>query len=173
MKSKLLKSASVVASLSFFCLGSWGAESSLNKLRLPMPVTSFGACKSGNFLYVYGGHTGEAHVYSEITHALHFGRVNLKDANKWESLPFNRSMQGLGMAGYRGKVYLSGGSRATNQDGKKSNLSSLTEVSIFNPKTKKWKDLTPLPQPRSSHEMVAHKGKLYVIGGWNLSLIHI
>ena len=53
-------------------------------------------------------------------------------------------------------------------DGKKSNLSSLAVVSTFNPKTKKWKDLTPLPQPRSSHEMVAHKGKLYVIGGWNM-----
>ena len=156
--------------LGSFRLGA--AESSVDttkwNLKLPLPVTSFGACKSGDFLYVYGGHTGEAHVYSEITHSLHFGRVNLKEANKWESLPFNRPMQGFGMTGYKGKIYLAGGSRATNEDGKKSNLSSLAVVSTFNPKTKKWKDLTPLPQPRSSHEMVAHKGKLYVIGGWNM-----
>ena len=168
MKSIISKPVGIVASLSFFCFGSWGAESSLNKLKLPLPITSFGACKSGNFLYVYGGHTGEAHVYSEITHSLHFGRVNLKGAKKWESLPFNRPLQGLGMAGYKGKIYIAGGSQATNEDGKKSNLSSRAEVSVFNPKNKKWKDLTPLPQPRSSHEMVAHDGRLYVIGGWNM-----
>jgi N-acetylneuraminic acid mutarotase len=136
--------------------------------KLPMPVTSFGACSTGNFLYVYGGHTGEAHVYSKITHSLHFGRVNLKGVEKWESLPFNRPMQGLGMAGHKGKVYIAGGSQATNKDGEESNLSSLSDVSVFNPTTRRWKDLTPLPKPRSSHEMIAHKGKLYVIGGWNM-----
>ena len=25
---------------------------------LPAPVTSFGACKAGSFIYVYGGHKG-------------------------------------------------------------------------------------------------------------------
>ena len=108
------------------------------------------------------------HVYSKITHSLHFGRVNLKGVEKWESLPFNRPMQGLGMAGHKGKVYIAGGSQATNKDGEESNLSSLSDVSVFNPTTRRWKDLTPLPKPRSSHEMIAHKGKLYVIGGWNM-----
>ena len=38
-------------------------------LHLPDPVTSFGACKEGRFLYVYGGHVGDAHVYSRKTHS--------------------------------------------------------------------------------------------------------
>ena len=33
-------------------------------LNLPNPITSFGACKEGKFLYVYGGHVGDAHVIS-------------------------------------------------------------------------------------------------------------
>ena len=28
--------------------------------------------------------------------------------------------------------------------------------------------IAPLPEPRSSHELVAHEDKLYVIGGWKM-----
>lgn len=137
-------------------------------LKLPSPVTSFGACSVGEYVYVYGGHTGEAHVYSEKNHSLHFGRIKINEGNKWESLPFNLPMQGMGMAGHQGKIYIAGGSQATNKEGEKSNLSSLSQVSVFNPETGKWRKLTPLPKPRSSHELVAHEGKLYVVGGWNM-----
>lgn len=135
---------------------------------LPEAVTSFGACRLGNFVYVYGGHVGEAHVYSKKTHSRSFVRFNLKTGNKWEKLPFNQPLQGLGMAAYRGKIYIAGGSQATNREGEESNLSSLAEVSVFDVKTRKWSLLTPLPEPRSSHELVVFKGKLYVIGGWNM-----
>ena len=136
--------------------------------NLPEAVTSFGACKLGSFVYVYGGHVGEAHVYSEETYSRSFVRYNLKTGKKWEELPFNQPLQGFGMAAHKGKIYLAGGSHATNQKGKKSNLSSLADVSVFDVKTKKWSKVTPLPEPRSSHELVAYKGKLYVIGGWNM-----
>jgi outer membrane protein assembly factor BamB len=137
-------------------------------LRLPVPVTSFGACVEGNALYVYGGHRGEAHVYSQETHALHFVRVRVDEMDEWESLPFNRPLQGFGMAAHRGKIYVAGGSQATNPEGGRSNLSSVSEVSVFDPKKKIWGKITPLPEPRSSHELLAHKGNLYVIGGWNM-----
>ena len=137
-------------------------------LKLPEPITSFGACRLGKYLYVYGGHTGEAHVYSEKTHSLHFVRTDLSKAAKWEKLPFKRPLQGFGMAAHKGKVYLAGGSQATNPEGEKSNLSSVAEVSVYDPASGKWSQLTPLPEPRSSHELVAHKGKLYVVGGWNM-----
>jgi N-acetylneuraminic acid mutarotase len=136
--------------------------------NLPEAVTSFGACKLGSFVYVYGGHVGEAHVYSEETYSRSFIRYNLKAGKKWERLPFNQPLQGFGMAAHKGKIYLAGGSHATNEKGKKSNLSSLADVSVFDVKTKKWSKVTPLPEPRSSHELVAYKGKLYVIGGWNM-----
>ena len=43
-----------------------GAQSKAKSIPdLPEAVTSFGACKLGNFVYVYGGHVGEAHVYSK------------------------------------------------------------------------------------------------------------
>ena len=31
---------------------------------LPNAITSFGAVKIENYVYVYGGHTGGAHIYS-------------------------------------------------------------------------------------------------------------
>lgn len=138
------------------------------KLLLPDPVTSFGACKEGNYLYVYGGHVGDAHVYSEKTHSLSFVRLNLKKKKNWEELPFRIPLQGFGMAAYEGKIFISGGSQATNKEEEESNLSSLSQVSVFDVRKKTWSKTTPLPVPRSSHEMVSHNGKLYVIGGWNM-----
>lgn len=139
-------------------------------LSLPEAVTSFGACRDENFLYVYGGHVGDAHVYSKDTHSKSFVRLNLKTKKKkWEKLPFNDSIQGFGMAQYQGKVFISGGSQATNEDGAESNLSSLDKVSVFDTGKKRWSDLTPLPKPRSSHEMVAHNGKLFIVGGWHMA----
>ena len=136
--------------------------------KLPDPVTSFGACKSGGYLYVYGGHKGEAHVYSKETHSQTFARMNLKDRKEWESLPFNIPIQGFGMAAHEDKIYIVGGSQATNSPKEKSNLTSRSDVAVFDTCSKQWKSLTPLPGPRSSHELVAHGGKLYIIGGWNM-----
>ena len=141
---------------------------STNFPNLPYPVTSFGAVKVKNFVYVYSGHKGDAHVYSKDNHSDKFVRINLKTPKKWKELPFNKPMQGFGMAAYKGNIYFSGGSQATNNHGEKSNLSSLDEVSVFDPRNNNWKKLTSLPKPRSSHEMVVHDGKLYVIGGWNM-----
>tara|TARA_B100001093_G_scaffold146002_2_gene138664 strand:- start:72 stop:2279 length:2208 start_codon:yes stop_codon:yes gene_type:complete len=155
----------------FLLSTSMWAESSMTKLwdlELPDPVTSFGACKDGNFLYVYGGHIGDAHVYSKKTHSLSFARLNLKKKKKWEQLPFRIPIQGFGMAAHKGKIFISGGSQATNAEKEESDLSSLSQVSMFDVRQKKWSKLSPLPEPRSSHEMVCHNGKLYLIGGWNM-----
>ena len=38
-------------------------------LHLPDPITSFGACKEGGYIYIYGGHVGDAHIYSKETHS--------------------------------------------------------------------------------------------------------
>ena len=93
------------------------------RLHLPDPITSFGACKEGGYIYVYGGHVGDAHVYSKETHSKSFVRLNLKSKKKnWEKLPFNDSLQGFGMAAYKGRVFISGGSQATNEDGEESSF---------------------------------------------------
>ena len=51
-------------------------------LSLPEAVTSFGASRDEKFLYVYGGHVGDAHVYSKETHSKSFVRLNLKSGKK-------------------------------------------------------------------------------------------
>lgn len=158
----------LLASLGFLGAAGFSLQAETWKATLPVPVTSFGACKAGDHLYVYGGHTGEAHVYSKDTHSKHFVRMDLAKRTKWEKLPFHRPLQGFGMAAHDGKIYLAGGSQASNEDGKKSNLTSTDEVSVFDPARKTWRTLATLPEPRSSHEMVAHEGKLYVIGGWSM-----
>jgi outer membrane protein assembly factor BamB len=124
---------------------------------------------AGNALYVYGGHRGEAHVYSKENHSRHFVRVDLTKMDKWEELPFRVPLQGFGMAAYGGKIYLAGGSQATNEPGTRSNLTSVANVSVFDPASKTWSRLTPLPAPRSSHELLVEDGKLYVVGGWSMA----
>ena len=44
------------------------------------------------------------------------------------------------MAADRGKIYVSGGSHASNDEGEESNLSSTSKVSVFCIKNKKWSD---------------------------------
>ena len=154
---------------SSFCINAESSKSAW-RLHLPDPITSFGACKEGGYIYVYGGHVGDAHVYSKETHSKSFVRLNLKSKKKtWEKLPFNDPLQGFGMASYRGKIFISGGSQATNEESEESNLSSLNKVSVFDIRKKRWSDLPPLPEPRSSHEMVAHDGKLFIVGGWHMA----
>ena len=45
---------------------------------LPNAITSFSAVKIENYVYVYGGHTGEfAHIYSRDNHSDKFIRIDL------------------------------------------------------------------------------------------------
>ena len=140
------------------------------ELRFPEATASLGACVVDNHLYVHGGHVGATHVYSEQTHSKNFLRVDLgkKDA-KWEKLPVHIPVQGFGMVAYESKVYRIGGSQATNAKQEPSNLRSLASCSVFDVKTKTWADITPLPSPRSSHDVaVSSDGKIYVTGGWDM-----
>jgi hypothetical protein len=55
-----------------------------------------------------------------------------------------------------------------NPSGEKADNYSITACARFDPATKKWDDLPPLPAPRSSHDVVVIGDRLYVVGGWNL-----
>lgn len=46
---------------------------------LPQVVDSFGGAVLGDWLYVYGGHTGKSHKYSTETAAKHTRRLSLRD----------------------------------------------------------------------------------------------
>ncbi len=140
--------------------------------ELPKPITSFGAAVSGDSLYIYGGHIGEAHDHSRENLSDVFLRLDMSKVErgaKWETLPMGQKLQGLAMVGYKGRVIRIGGVEARNEPLAKTDMLSTANVEQFDPATGAWTKLTPLPDPRSSFDAVVAGDLLYVIGGWNLS----
>ena len=137
---------------------------------LPNGITSFGAAILSNDLFVYGGHFGEAHHYSEGGQSNEFRRISLTAENAaWESLPGGPKLTGLAMVEYGGKLYRVGGFTAKNTDDQDQSLWSQNSFASFDPASGKWTDLAPLPAGRSSHDAAVIDGKLYVVGGWNMA----
>lgn len=133
---------------------------------LPEAVSSFGAIVSDGALYVYGGHTGKAHNYSTATVSGKFHRLDLKNPKAWEELPAGPGLQGLNLAAAGGKIYRVGGMQPRNAPGEPADTHSVAEVAVYDPASKKWSPSVPLPEPRSSHDVVAVGDQLYVVGGW-------
>ncbi len=136
----------------------------------PMPdgIASFGAAVDGDWLYVYGGHTGKTHTYSKTQSSSRFQRINLKQGGSWEELPTGPGLQGLVLLSHQSRLYRVGGMAARNETGQPDDLHSLRDVARFDPQTKSWTSLPSLPEGRSSHGAVVVENKLYVFGGWNL-----
>lgn len=142
------------------------AQSALPKL--PQPISSFGAVRNGDWVYVYSGHTGGAHKHSTKHLAMHFQRINLASPNAWEELPMGPGLQSVALVAYGDSIYRVGGLSALNEPNEKDNLVSVTDFQRFDPIAKNWTPLEPLPAGRSSHDAVVSGSKLYVVGGWNL-----
>jgi hypothetical protein len=143
---------------------------------LPEAISSFGGAVHDGWLYVYGGHTGKEHDHSAANLSQHFRRIQL-DANghaspgaTWEELPMQTPLQGLPLVAHNGLIYRVGGLSARNATKKdKEDLHSVTEFASYNPQTRQWTAVAPLPAGRSSHDAVFIGNKLYVVGGWTLS----
>lgn len=135
---------------------------------LPEATAAFGAVVSDGWLYVYGGHIAPTHSYSTAAVSGRFFRLKLADGKTWEDLPSGPPMQGMNLAAYKGSIYRIGGMEPHNQPGEKSATFSTSDCARFNPKTMKWEPLPPLPEPRSSHDVVVIGDKLIVVGGWTL-----
>lgn len=135
---------------------------------LDPPVTSFGAAIIHDDLYVYGGHKGQAHHYSVEGQSDRFLRLNLKQPQGWEDLGAVPPRTGLAMVAYQGKLYRFGGFVARNRETEEQVLESLADVAEYDPRSRRWTALTPLPQGRSSHDAVVLGDQVYVVGGWML-----
>lgn len=135
---------------------------------MPEGVTSFGAVTADSSLYVFGGHKGERHEYSAEKVSGSFHRLDLHNGTAWERLPDATPGQGQPLVAHDGFVYRIGGMAARNRAGEKQDLASMDLVQRFDPRRKVWKDLAPLPAPRSSHDAVVLGDKLYLVGGWQL-----
>ena len=135
---------------------------------IPKAVTSFGAAIAGDALYIYGGHTGRAHAYYKEAQANTLWRLDLKKPKAWESLGDGPGLQGLAMVAHGGKLYRIGGFTAKNKDGEEGDLWSQAAVARYDPATKRWQEVSPLPEPRSSFDAAVLGDKIYVIGGWQM-----
>jgi len=136
---------------------------------MPEAVTSFGAVSQDGWLYVMGGHKGERHEYSAPMVSGAFHRMKLSEGTTWETLPATEPAQGVALAAYGNCVYRVGGMAARNQPGEKADLHSNDLVACFDTRKGKWEAMTPLPEPRSSHDAVVMGETLYVGGGWTLA----
>lgn len=134
--------------------------------ELDPPVTSFGAAIIGDHAYVYGGHLGSAHHYSEPGQSGRFTRLNLKQPGKWEDLAAVPKRTGTAMVPYKQTLIRVGGFVARNAEEEKEDMVSMADVIQYDPATNEWTELTPLPKGRSSHDAVVIGDYLYVAGGW-------
>ena len=147
-----------------------GAEPTENPrlTDLPRGITSFGAAVIGDWMYVYGGHFGRAHHYSNTSQSDQLSRLNLRTPGDWETIARGPRLQGLAMVAHGGKLYRAGGFTAHNDEGDEHDLRSIADFVRFVPETGKWESLADLPEPRSSHDAVVIRDRLHVVGGWRL-----
>jgi hypothetical protein len=147
-----------------------GASDNASDLAsLPEPVSSFGAAVADGWLYIYSGHTGEEHAHSIDNLSKRFCRIKLDGGQTWEELPMQTPLQGLPLVAHDGKLYRIGGLHAANKAGDDEDIHSVTEFASYDPATKEWTALAPLPEARSSHDAAVIGDKIYVVGGWTLS----
>jgi len=134
---------------------------------MPLGITSFGACVSDGWIYIAGGNTESAHVYTQAGMNHDFLRVNLADRGHWEKLPGSFPMLSLALVEHEGKLYRTGGARVPSGDEGGEPL-SVDEFAVFDPATMTWSDLPAMPTQRSSHDACVLDGVLYLAGGWNM-----
>ena len=136
---------------------------------MPDPaVNSFGGAVLGDWLYVYSGHIGRTHRYNVETTAKHFRRLNLKDRKTWEDLPMDKDLQGVALVSDGKALYRTGGMSALNPKDEDEDLKSVADFAKYDPETKTWTQLAPMPEPRSTHDSVVIGRTVYVVGGWTM-----
>ncbi len=138
--------------------------------ELPTGITSFGGAHCDGFLYVYGGHNGNAHEYYRSGQNPILYRLNLDDPKVWEEVhTSSRGLQGLAMVAHGEKLYRLGGFEARNARDEDQDLHSVADFEVYDPAVGKWEALSPLPEPRSSFDAVVIGDTLYVAGGWTIA----
>jgi hypothetical protein len=132
---------------------------------LPEPLASFGAASHRGWLYVYGGHVGKQHEHSRDNVRGTFRRQPLS-GGKWEELPAGPPVQSAALVAHGDFLYRIGGLTARNAPAEASDLQSIDSVARYKPEAGLWEPVASLPEPRSSHDAVVLRDRIYVAGGW-------
>ena len=135
---------------------------------LPLAITSFGADVVGDAMYLYGGHHGRAHHYSNKGQSGDLLRLDLKKPQRWENVAEGPNRQGLALIAHADKLYRIGGFEARNAEGEDHDLWSVADCRPFNLKSGKWEENIPMPTERSSFDAVLVGDAIYVVGGWSM-----
>ncbi|MFT3784836.1 MAG: kelch repeat-containing protein [Tepidisphaeraceae bacterium] len=133
------------------------------QVRAPLPLgrNHFSTVSIGTKLYVMGGQN----LWNEFNG--NTSRVDVYDyaTNKWSvgaSLPKPRGHTLATATVYNNKIYLLGG----NTNGPLSGVQTpLSDVTVFDPATNRWTDLTPLPGQRMGGVAGVIGNRLYFSGG--------
>jgi hypothetical protein len=132
-------------------------------------VTSFGAATDGSHVYVLGGYRGTPHQYSREGQSRTLSRVALGGGAFEEIATLPHGLQGVALVHVRGRVCAIGGNRVDNAEGEPTVMISTRDVVCFEPSSREWSRLPPLPEGRSSHEAAVIGSTIYVAGGWRLT----
>ena len=142
------------------------------KLHKPLPeaLTSFGAAVQDDYLYVFSGHSGDAHGFGRDLLVDHFRRIRFDDPDaEWEELAKNPAAQSTALVSDGTYLYRIGGLTFLNHGGdEETNFKSTDHFVRYDPSKNIWTELEPLPEPRSSLDAAVVGRSIFVAGGWNL-----
>lgn len=145
---------------------------STSKLHKPLPesLTSFGAAVVGDYLYVFSGHSGDAHGFGQDLLVDHFRRIKFDDPSaEWEELAMHESAQSTALVTDGEYIYRVGGLSFINVDGEDEAIFNSTDhFARYDIDKDEWTDLASLPTPRSSLDAAVVGRTIYAVGGWDL-----
>ena len=150
-------------------------EVSLSKLDSPIPpipagLTSFGASRIGQRIYLVGGKSGKAHDYARDYQNRKVFQFDLEDADAgWQPVADNLGLQGLASVDHQSKLIRLGGLEARNKPGEDHDLHSISDVVAFDINQHQWSKLPSLPAGRSSFDACRLGDQIFVVGGWSMA----
>jgi len=145
---------------------------STSKIHKPLPetLTSFGAAVVDDYLYVFSGHSGDAHGFGKDLLVDHFRRIKFDDpTGEWEELAMHESSQSTALVTDGKDIYRVGGlSFLPGEADDEAIFNSTDHFVKYDIEKDTWTELAPLPVPRSSLDAAIVGRTVYVVGGWNL-----
>lgn len=120
----------------------------------PPGLIGHAAVRLGNSVFVIGGWCDKPRGNSDLN-----WRYDLSAKTWSQSARMPNARVFIGAAVHEGKVYVTGG---IDPDSEHSN-----RVDIYDPVKDRWESGTALPEAKTRHCLVAWKGYLYAIGGFN------